>query len=485
MASRLPISPASAVPASTLPLRTIPGDYGLPLIGPIKDRLDYFWFQGEEKFYQSRVEKYNSTVFRVNMPPGPPLAKDPRVICVLDQKSFPNLFDVTKCEKRDIFIGPYMPSTDFTSGYRVLSYLDPSEARHASLKQWCFDLIKRNGRSFLPDFHTEIEKSMGLWEAALAKGEKASLSAEVQQFAFNFLMRSVVHRDPAAPGEASLGRNGGPYSSAWANPQLVPIAAATGLPHVVEEIVHTIRLPFSLVKKQYDAVYEFIKTYATDELAEAAKLGIEKNDAIANLLFFLSFNGYGGFNIFFPQITGYIAQCGPELMHELHEEVKAAVATTGGKVTPGAMENMPLLKSVVYEGFRFKAPVPYQYAKAKTDFLIENHVNSFQVKKGEMLFGFQPYAMHDAQVFENPDKYLPRRFLGSEGEKLIPHVFWSNGPENEDPTTQNKQCAGKNLVVTMSRAYVAELFLRYKEFTLDFEGKGAQTTLNFSSLTKG
>lgn len=380
MASSLPIAQTAAVPASNLPLRAIPGDYGLPLIGPLKDRLDYFWFQGEEKFYQSRVEKYNSTVFRVNMPPGPPLAKDPRVICVLDQKSFPILFDVNKCEKRDVFLGTYIPSTSFTSGYRILSYLDPSEERHTKLKQWCFDLIKRNGRSFLPDFHTEIEKSMGLWEAALAKGEKANFSAEVQQFAFNFLMRSVVHRDPAAPGEASLGRNGGPYSSAWAGPQLVPIAGQTGLPHVVEELVlHTIPLPFSLVKKQYDAVYDFIKTYATDELAHAAAMGIERNDAIANLLFFLSFNAYGGFNIFFPQLTGYISRCGPELMHELHAEVTAAVADTEGKVTPKSLQNMPLLTSVVYEGFRFKPPVPYQYARAKTDFVIESHVNSFQV----------------------------------------------------------------------------------------------------------
>lgn len=66
-------------------------------------------------------------------------------------------------------------------------------------------------------------------------------------------------------------------------------------------------------------------------------------------------------------------------MHELHEEVKVAVVATEGKVTPRAMENMPLLKSVVYEGFRFKPPVPYQYAQAKTDFVIENHFNSFQV----------------------------------------------------------------------------------------------------------
>jgi hydroperoxide dehydratase len=374
MASSLPI--AQSVPASSLPLRNIPGDYGVPLFGAIKDRLDYFWFQGEEKFYQSRVEKYNSTVFRTNMPPGPPLAKDARVICVLDQKSFPILFDTDKCEKKNVFLGTYMPSLDYTNGYRVLSYLDPSEERHTKLKQWCFDLVKRNGRNFLPDFHAEIEKSMEVWESALANGGKANLSEEVQVFAINFLLRAIVHHDPEG---TSLGRNAGAWSSAWSNPQLLPIAGATGLPHPVEEVLHTIALPFSSVKQQYDAIFDFIKTYATDELREAAALGIERNDAITNLMFFISFNAYGGFNIFFPQLAGYIAQCGPELMHELHAEVAAAVAATDGKVTPKSLANMPLLQSVVYEGFRFRPPVPYQYAKAKTDFVIESHVSSFQV----------------------------------------------------------------------------------------------------------
>ncbi|KAK7839402.1 fatty acid hydroperoxide lyase [Quercus suber] len=42
LSSPPPVSP----PPTTLPLRTIPGSYGLPLLGPISDRLDYFWFQG-------------------------------------------------------------------------------------------------------------------------------------------------------------------------------------------------------------------------------------------------------------------------------------------------------------------------------------------------------------------------------------------------------------------------------------------------------
>lgn len=98
---------------SQLPLQNIPGTYGVPYFGAIKDRLDFFWFQGIETFFKSRVEKYNSTVFRVNMPPGPPGFPDPRVITLLDQKSFPTLFDIDRVEKRDVFVGTYMPR--FTS----------------------------------------------------------------------------------------------------------------------------------------------------------------------------------------------------------------------------------------------------------------------------------------------------------------------------------------------------------------------------------
>jgi len=160
------------------------------------------------------------------------------------------------------------------------------------------------------------------------------------------------------------------------------------------------------------------------------------------------------------------------------------VADTDGTVTLKSLENMPLLTSVVYEGFRFKPPVPYQYARAKTDFVIESHENSFQVKKDEMLYGFQPIVMHDPKIFDNPDEFLPRRFLGPEGEKLIKYVFWSNGPETSAPTVHNKQCPGKDLVVTMSKAFVAEIFLRYKDYTLKVEGTGNGTFLFFTALTK-
>ena len=120
-------------------------------VGAIADRYDYFVKKGLKEFFRNCIDKYNSTVFRVNMPSGPPLSRDPRVIILLDANSFPVLFDSSRVEKKDVFTGVYTPSTKFTGGYRVLAYLDPSEEKHAKLKNFCFHVLKFNVPKWLPE----------------------------------------------------------------------------------------------------------------------------------------------------------------------------------------------------------------------------------------------------------------------------------------------------------------------------------------------
>lgn len=129
-------------PSPSLPLRTIPGSYGWPLLGPISDRLDYFWFQGPETFFRKRIDKYKSTVFRTNIPPSFPFFSgvNPNVVAVLDCKSFAHLFDMEIVEKRDVLVGDFKPSSNFTGNVRTCAYLDPSEPQHA--KVWIPSLPK-------------------------------------------------------------------------------------------------------------------------------------------------------------------------------------------------------------------------------------------------------------------------------------------------------------------------------------------------------
>lgn len=103
--------------------------------------MDYSWFQGQEKFFRTRIDRYKSTVFRTNVPPSFPffLNVNPNVVAVLDTESFSHLFDMDIVEKRNVLVGDFMPSIKYTGNRRVCAYLDTSEPKHAQVKETLFN----------------------------------------------------------------------------------------------------------------------------------------------------------------------------------------------------------------------------------------------------------------------------------------------------------------------------------------------------------
>lgn len=479
----VPVPPATVEQheSQKLPIRKIPGKYGLPFVGPVADRLDYFYNQGRDEFFKSRSQKYQSTVFRANMPPGPFIASNPRVIVLLDGKSFPVLFDVTKVEKKDLFTGTFMPSTDLTGGYRILSYLDPSEPHHGKLKSLIFFLLKSRRDHVIPEFQSSYTELFETLESELAAKGKSSFGEANDQAAFKFLSRALYGTNPA---DTKLGLDGPGLIQKWVLFQISPILVL-GLPRFMEELViHSFRLPPFLVKSDYQRLYEFFYESSGHVLDEAERVGISREEACHNLLFATCFNSFGGMKILFPNILKLIGRAGVKLHTQLAREIRTAVKSNGGKVTMAAMEQMPLMKSVVYESLRIEPPVALQYGKAKRDFVIESHDASFEVKEGEMLFGYQPFATKDPKIFERAEEFVPDRFVGEEGERLLKHVLWSNGHETESPTVENKQCAGKDLVVMFSRLLVVELFRRYDSFEIDVGTSALGAAVTVTSLKR-
>ncbi|KAL2514494.1 allene oxide synthase 1 [Forsythia ovata] len=117
---------------------------------------------------------------------------------------------------------------------------------------------------------------------------------------------------------------------------------------------------------------------------------------------------------------------------------------------------------------KFIDPRISSYARAKRDFAIKSHDVALQIKKGKLLFGFQPFATKDSKIFDQADEFLLERFIGNECEKLLKHVLWSNGPEMESLTFNNKQCARKDFVKLVSR--LIELFLHYDSIDVEVGG---------------
>ncbi|PIA55557.1 hypothetical protein AQUCO_00700096v1 [Aquilegia coerulea] len=476
-----PSPPPPPPPKVSLSIQKIPGDYGIPIISPIKDRLDYFYFQGRDEYFKSKIQKHKSTVFRANMPPGPTIASNPNVIVLLDAKSFPVLFDNSKVEKKDCFTGTYMPNLELTGGYRVLSYLDPSEPNHAKLKNLMFFLLKSSRNRVMPEFHNTFTEFFNNLDNELETKGKAGFNALNDQASFNFLAKSFYGTNPA---DTKLGDEGPSLVATWVLLQLSPILSL-GLPWFIEDpLLHFFPLPPLLVKSRYQKLYDFFYESSTSILDEGEKLGISREESCHNLIFTTCFNTFGGMKIFFPNMIKWVGRCGGKLHRQLAQEIRSVVRSNGGKITMAGMEQMPLMKSVVYEAFRIEPPVPLQYGKAKRDLIIESHDSTFEVKEGEMLFGFQPFATKDSRIFEKGEEFIADRFIGEEGEKLLKYVLWSNGPETENPTVDNKQCAGKDFVMLVSRLLIVELFLRYDSFEIQVGNSPLGAAVTITSLKR-
>ncbi|KAI3448069.1 hypothetical protein Pfo_004734 [Paulownia fortunei] len=468
--------------ALDLPLKEIPGGYGLPFFGPIKDRIDFYYNQGQDEFFRARIKKYNSTVFRVNSPPGPFNAKDSKVIVLLDAVSFPILFDTSKVEKKNVFIGTFMPSTHFTGGYRICAYLDPSEPKHAILKGFFLSLLDRLHKQLIPTFRTSATQLFVDLETELSDKGQANFNAISDKMSFDFLFRLFANKSSY---DTSVGGDGNTNLDKWLFFQLAPLITLglKFLPNCVEDLLlHTFPLPYFGVKSGYEKVHDAFQEAAAALLDEAEKQGVNRDEATHNLLFLTGFNAYGGAKVVFPALLKYVGTAGEALHHRLADEIRAVVKEEGG-VTLAGLNRMSLTKSVVWEALRIEPPVPFQFAKAKEDITITSHDASYVIKKGETICGFQPFATKDPKVFTNPEEFVADRFLG-EGEKLIKYVYWSNGREIDDPTADNKQCPARDMVVLLSRMMVVEFFLRYDTFSVQVGKLLLGSSVTFKSVTK-
>lgn len=453
--------------------RSVPGGHGLPLLGPLKDRLDYFWFQGQDKFFRSRMAEHRSPVFRTNIPPTFPFftAVDPRVIAVLDCASFSALFDPSLVDKRDVLVGPYMPSLRFTGDIRVAVYQDTTEPRHARVKEFCFDLLRRSSAVWFSSFLSNLRTMFSGIETDLAAGKSSSFFVPLQKCIFAFLSRSVIGADPSP----DVADDGFAILDKWLLLQLLPTVGTAALPQPFTEIfLHSFPFPFFLVAGGYKKLYNFVAGCGAEVVSRAEEeFGLTKEEAIHNILFVLGFNAYGGFSVFLPNLITTIGRDKTGLKQRLRDEVRTKIKSKEGDFSFKEIKDLELVRSTVYEVLRLKPPVPLQFGRAREDFVLRSNGDRYDVRKGELLCGYQPLVMRDPDVFKRPEEFVADRFAGEEGRGLLNYLFWSNGPETGTPAVGNKQCAAKDHVVDTACFMVAEIFRRYDDFEC---GEGMQFT---------
>lgn len=194
------------------------------------------------------------------------------------------------------------------------------------------------------------------------------------------------------------------------------------------------------------------------------EFGLSRKESIHNLLFVLGFNAYGGFSVFLPGLVSTIVSDTTGLQAKLRKEAREKGGPT---LSFDSIKEMPLIQSVVYETLRLNPPVPIQYGRARKDFQLSSHDSVYDIKKGELLCGYQKLVMKDPEIFDEPESFKPDRFMNEKGSELLNYLYWSNGPQTGSPTVSNKQCAAKDYVVLTAALVVAYIFRRYDSVTGD------------------
>uniref|UniRef100_A0A0D9VDU3 hydroperoxide dehydratase n=1 Tax=Leersia perrieri TaxID=77586 RepID=A0A0D9VDU3_9ORYZ len=476
----------SKLSPSGLPIREIPGGYGVPFLSPLRDRLDYYYFQGVEEYFRSRVARHGgATVLRVNMPPGPFLAGDSRVVALLDARSFRVLLDAGAVDKRDTLDGTYVPSLSLFGGHRPLAFLDASDPRHAAIKRVVMSLAAaRTPRHVAPAFRAAFDAVFDAVESGLAAGGGVEFNKVNMNQMLDFTCAALFG---GVPPSKAMGEGAVKKAVKWLIFQIHPIASKIVKPWPLEDLLlHTFRLPHFLIRRDYADLTSYFSAAAASILDDAEKHNqIPRDELLHNLIFLTIFNAYGGFKIFLPHLLKWLARAGPDLHAKLAAEVRATV-DNDVIITVSDVERMPLVKSVVWESLRMNPPVEFQYGRARRDMVVESHDAAYWVREGEMLFGYQPLATRDARVFDRAGEFVPDRFVGDgeEVRRLLEHVVWSNGAENGAATEGNKQCPGKDMVVLVGRLMVAEFFRRYDTFVAGVVEMPLEPVVTFTSLTR-
>ncbi|KAE8735133.1 mediator of RNA polymerase II transcription subunit 18-like [Hibiscus syriacus] len=286
-----------------------------------------------------------------------------------------------------------MPSAHFTGGYQMLAYLDPSEPKHANLEKLIFFLLKSSRDKVFSQFESCYTELFETVEKELAEKGKSSFDPPNKQAAFNFLNLAFFGSNPT---DTKLG---------------------------------------------------------VDD--EAEKMGISREEACHNLLFTTCFNAFDGMKLFFSVLVKWIGRGGGKLHTELAHDIRSVIKPNDGKlsISMATMEQMPLMKSGVYEALRIEPPVPYQYGKAKKDLLIESHDAVYEIQGR----GRRETVKVPALVERTRD-----------------------GAYNDG----DKQCASKDFVVLVSRLLVVELFTRYDTFEIELGQAPWGFTVTITSLKR-
>lgn len=145
----------------------------------------------------------------------------------------------------------------------------------------------------------------------------------------------------------------------------------------------------------------------------------------------------------------------PEVQDRLYEEVQSAV-DSDGEISYETLSKLPFLDAVLSETLRMYPPVIRLERRA----IIGNYKlgDTGLVLKKDQEVEIPVYAIHHSeQFYENPDKFIPERFLPENRAKIQPYTYlpFGAGPRN---------CIGMRFALMEAKLGIAQIVRRFRFF---------------------
>ncbi|KAF8889555.1 cytochrome P450 [Gymnopilus junonius] len=195
-------------------------------------------------------------------------------------------------------------------------------------------------------------------------------------------------------------------------PSWFPGAVTRKVAAKVRELTEEVwRIPFEDVKRRV-AEGVAIPSFVSNFLKQKAEVGAsgEQEKAVINI----AFTVYSAASDTTISATGsffYLMACNPEIQRKAQAEIDRIIC-------PGRLPNfedrpsLPYIDAIYREVLRFKPPVPLGVAHSIIE---DDYYRGYYIPKGTMIFANIWAMTRDAQIYPEPLKFKPERFLDSNG----------------------------------------------------------------------
>ncbi|GBN12795.1 Cytochrome P450 2J2 [Araneus ventricosus] len=147
----------------------------------------------------------------------------------------------------------------------------------------------------------------------------------------------------------------------------------------------------------------------------------------------------------------YIMAAFPDVQKKVHQEIMEVI---GSEKTPEYMDmrSMPYTNAVILELLRWKTVVPLNLMRYT---LADTTVGGYDIPKETIVYANFWSAHHDPRYWNEPDKFIPERFLSEDGKSVVKS-------SNFMPFSLGKRvCPGESMAYMEMFLYFASLLQKF------------------------